>query len=171
MARIGVIGGGVVGISCALALLDDRHAVTVFDPGPPGEGASWASCGSRRRSEPCPDLRERRVRHNTLPKRSGDRRRCRVRRPGCLSELGACGYPGGKGQTCSSRFAHDARPKAYGQSAAYLRYQADHWRIQKSRERDLRDRARSTWSNACRNDRPVGERYRCEQTAEQRSLV
>ncbi|MFV0474738.1 MAG: NAD(P)/FAD-dependent oxidoreductase [Pikeienuella sp.] len=40
-----VIGGGVVGISCALALRADGHEVTVLEPGPVGEGASWASCG------------------------------------------------------------------------------------------------------------------------------
>jgi D-amino-acid dehydrogenase len=40
-----VIGGGVVGISCALSLQADGHDVTVLEPGPVGEGASWASCG------------------------------------------------------------------------------------------------------------------------------
>ncbi|MEL6376328.1 MAG: FAD-binding oxidoreductase [Pseudomonadota bacterium] len=40
-----VIGGGVVGISCALALLEDDCKVTVLEPGNIGEGASWASCG------------------------------------------------------------------------------------------------------------------------------
>ncbi|MEM7317931.1 MAG: FAD-dependent oxidoreductase [Pseudomonadota bacterium] len=43
--HIAVIGGGVVGISCALSLQADGHSVTVLDPGPIGEGASWASCG------------------------------------------------------------------------------------------------------------------------------
>ena len=45
MSRIVVIGGGVVGISCALALQEDGHSVTVLDPGPVGAGASAASCG------------------------------------------------------------------------------------------------------------------------------
>lgn len=45
MKHVVVIGGGVVGISCALSLLDDGHDVTVLDPGAVGEGASWASCG------------------------------------------------------------------------------------------------------------------------------
>ncbi|MBC6442399.1 MAG: FAD-dependent oxidoreductase [Rhodobacteraceae bacterium] len=45
MPRILVIGGGVVGISCALGLLEDGHDVTVLDPGPIGAGASAASCG------------------------------------------------------------------------------------------------------------------------------
>ncbi|MEM7732574.1 MAG: FAD-binding oxidoreductase [Pseudomonadota bacterium] len=40
-----VIGGGVVGISCALALQADGRDVTVIEPGPVGQGASWASCG------------------------------------------------------------------------------------------------------------------------------
>ncbi|MEO0773867.1 MAG: FAD-binding oxidoreductase [Pseudomonadota bacterium] len=40
-----VIGGGVVGISTALALQDDGREVTVIEPGPVGQGASWASCG------------------------------------------------------------------------------------------------------------------------------
>jgi D-amino-acid dehydrogenase len=43
MAKVVVVGGGVVGISCALALQADGHAVSVVEP--VGEGASWASCG------------------------------------------------------------------------------------------------------------------------------
>ncbi|SDW96507.1 D-amino-acid dehydrogenase [Ruegeria halocynthiae] len=45
MAQVVVIGGGVVGISCALTLQSQGHDVTVVEPGPVGEGASWASCG------------------------------------------------------------------------------------------------------------------------------
>lgn len=45
MTQIAVIGGGVVGMSCALALQADGHEVSVIEPGPVGEGASWASCG------------------------------------------------------------------------------------------------------------------------------
>ena len=45
MARVVVIGGGIVGISCALTLQSQGHEVTVVEPGPVGEGASWASCG------------------------------------------------------------------------------------------------------------------------------
>lgn len=45
MKRIVVIGGGIVGMSCALAVQQDGHQVTVLDPGPLGHGASWASCG------------------------------------------------------------------------------------------------------------------------------
>ncbi|MCB4456859.1 NAD(P)/FAD-dependent oxidoreductase [Leisingera sp. McT4-56] len=45
MKRVVIAGGGVAGISCALALQADGHGVTVLEPGPVGEGASWASCG------------------------------------------------------------------------------------------------------------------------------
>ncbi|MCP5086125.1 MAG: FAD-binding oxidoreductase [Rhodobacteraceae bacterium] len=45
MKQVVVIGGGVIGISCALAAQAEGHRVTVLEPGPVGEGASWASCG------------------------------------------------------------------------------------------------------------------------------
>ena len=45
MKRVVIAGGGVVGISCALSLQAEGHSVTVLEPGPVGEGASWASCG------------------------------------------------------------------------------------------------------------------------------
>ncbi|WP_299669307.1 FAD-binding oxidoreductase [uncultured Ruegeria sp.] len=45
MSRVVVIGGGIVGVSCALTLQSKGHDVTVVEPGPVGEGASWASCG------------------------------------------------------------------------------------------------------------------------------
>ena len=54
MANIIVIGGGVVGISCALELQSDGHKVTVIDRDPAGEGACWASCGSIAVSEVIP---------------------------------------------------------------------------------------------------------------------
>ncbi|WP_114088636.1 FAD-binding oxidoreductase [Thalassospira profundimaris] len=54
MQKVIVIGGGVVGISCALKLQDDGYDVTVLEPGQPGEGASWASCGSIAVSEVVP---------------------------------------------------------------------------------------------------------------------
>jgi D-amino-acid dehydrogenase len=38
-----VIGAGVVGVSCALALQRDGHGVTVLDRGAPGEGASFGN--------------------------------------------------------------------------------------------------------------------------------
>ncbi|MEM8497664.1 MAG: FAD-dependent oxidoreductase [Pseudomonadota bacterium] len=54
MERIVVIGGGVIGITCALQLQHDGYQVTVLDPGAAGEGASWASCGSIAVSEVIP---------------------------------------------------------------------------------------------------------------------
>lgn len=54
MADIIVIGGGVVGISCALELQSDGHKVTVIDRDPAGEDACWASCGSIAVSEVIP---------------------------------------------------------------------------------------------------------------------
>jgi D-amino-acid dehydrogenase len=54
MANIIVIGGGVVGISCALELQSDGCKVTVIDRDPAGEGACWASCGSIAVSEVIP---------------------------------------------------------------------------------------------------------------------
>ena len=43
--RITVVGAGIVGISCALNLLRDGHAVTVVDRAPPGEGCSQGNAG------------------------------------------------------------------------------------------------------------------------------
>ncbi len=45
MAHVLVIGGGVIGICCALELQNDGHTVTVIDRDAPGEGACSASCG------------------------------------------------------------------------------------------------------------------------------
>ncbi len=45
MSRVVVIGGGVVGLCCAIALLDDAHAVTIVEPGRPG-GEQSASYGN-----------------------------------------------------------------------------------------------------------------------------
>ena len=45
MARIAVVGAGVVGLSCAFHLLGDGHAVTVFDPDPDGDKCSWGNAG------------------------------------------------------------------------------------------------------------------------------
>ncbi len=42
--QVVVIGGGIVGVCCALALRRDGHAVTVLDP-TPGEGASKSNAG------------------------------------------------------------------------------------------------------------------------------
>ena len=45
MNRVVVIGGGVVGLACAIELLRDGHAVTVVEPGSPG-GEQSASYGN-----------------------------------------------------------------------------------------------------------------------------
>jgi D-amino-acid dehydrogenase len=43
--HVTVVGAGIVGISCALYLQRDGHAVTVLDPAGPGEGASRSNAG------------------------------------------------------------------------------------------------------------------------------
>ena len=43
--RVVIIGGGVVGVCCALQLQRDGRAVTIVERNPPGEGTAWASCG------------------------------------------------------------------------------------------------------------------------------
>ena len=43
--RVAVVGAGIVGISTALFLQRDGHAVTVLDPRPPGHGASAGCAG------------------------------------------------------------------------------------------------------------------------------
>lgn len=45
MARIVVIGGGVVGLACAIALADDGHRVTLLDSATSREAASWGNAG------------------------------------------------------------------------------------------------------------------------------
>lgn len=42
---IAVIGAGLVGSACALALAADGHRVTLFDPDPPGAGTSSGNAG------------------------------------------------------------------------------------------------------------------------------
>lgn len=42
---IAVIGGGIVGLSCALFLQDEGHRVTLVDPREPGEGTSFGNAG------------------------------------------------------------------------------------------------------------------------------
>lgn len=46
MARIAVIGAGVVGLAASLALAEDGHAVTVFDRDPEGDKCSWGNAGA-----------------------------------------------------------------------------------------------------------------------------
>lgn len=44
--RIGIIGGGVIGLACARRLQQDGHRVTVHDPKPASrDGAAWGSAG------------------------------------------------------------------------------------------------------------------------------
>lgn len=43
--RLAVVGGGIVGLACALRLQADGHAVTVFDDDAPGQAASWGNAG------------------------------------------------------------------------------------------------------------------------------
>ncbi|MEA2733263.1 MAG: D-amino-acid dehydrogenase [Acetobacteraceae bacterium] len=45
MSRVVVIGGGVVGLACAIELLRDGHGVTIVEPGSPG-GEQAASYGN-----------------------------------------------------------------------------------------------------------------------------
>ncbi|WP_322045652.1 FAD-dependent oxidoreductase [Paraburkholderia sp. J67] len=46
MAEVAVIGAGFVGLSCAFWLMRDGHAVTLYDPLGPGEGASYGNAGT-----------------------------------------------------------------------------------------------------------------------------
>lgn len=43
--QVAVIGAGIVGISCALHLQRDGHAVTLLDPKPPGTATSFGNAG------------------------------------------------------------------------------------------------------------------------------
>ena len=45
MPDVAVIGAGVVGVACARALQRDGHRVTIYDPEPPGRGASFGNAG------------------------------------------------------------------------------------------------------------------------------
>ena len=42
---VAIIGAGLVGCACALALAADGHRVTIFDPDPPGAGTSSGNAG------------------------------------------------------------------------------------------------------------------------------
>ncbi len=45
MARIGIIGAGIVGLNCAHWLREDGHEVTVIDRDPRGDKCSWGNAG------------------------------------------------------------------------------------------------------------------------------
>ncbi len=45
MARIAVIGAGIVGLACAFHLRADGHEITVIDPAPEGDKCSWGNAG------------------------------------------------------------------------------------------------------------------------------
>ena len=45
MSRVAVIGGGAVGVACAIELLRDGHGVCIVEPGVPG-GEQSASYGN-----------------------------------------------------------------------------------------------------------------------------
>jgi glycine/D-amino acid oxidase-like deaminating enzyme len=45
-ADIAIIGAGVVGMTCALALLHQGRGVTLFDPNAPGSGCSYGNAGT-----------------------------------------------------------------------------------------------------------------------------
>ncbi|MCJ2183588.1 FAD-dependent oxidoreductase, partial [Novosphingobium sp. 1949] len=45
MAHVAIVGGGVVGLSCAVALLDAGHRVTLVDADRAGDAASWGNAG------------------------------------------------------------------------------------------------------------------------------
>ena len=45
MAAVHVVGGGVVGLSCAWALSRNGHDVTVVAPDPGRDGAGWVAAG------------------------------------------------------------------------------------------------------------------------------
>ena len=54
MARIVVIGGGIVGLACAHELAADGHAVSVLDRDPDGDKCSWGNAGGIGVSEVIP---------------------------------------------------------------------------------------------------------------------
>lgn len=54
MARIAVIGAGVIGLACALRLSEAGHAVTVIDPAPDGDKCSWGNAGGIAMTEVAP---------------------------------------------------------------------------------------------------------------------
>ncbi|MEL6258113.1 MAG: FAD-dependent oxidoreductase [Pseudomonadota bacterium] len=45
VARIQIVGAGIIGLSCAWRLVNAGHSVCVVDTARPGRGASWAAAG------------------------------------------------------------------------------------------------------------------------------
>ena len=45
LPRIAIAGAGIIGLSCALELARRGATLTLYDPNPPGRGASWAAAG------------------------------------------------------------------------------------------------------------------------------
>ena len=45
MARVAVVGAGIVGLACAFHLHADGHDVVLFDPAPDGDKCSWGNAG------------------------------------------------------------------------------------------------------------------------------
>ena len=43
--HIGIVGGGIIGLSCAWYALRSGHTVTLFDAAPEAREASWAAAG------------------------------------------------------------------------------------------------------------------------------
>src|SRR5687767_5330348 len=54
MARVAVIGAGVVGLACAAQLKTRGHDVTLIDPAGPGEGCSLGNAGCLSRASCVP---------------------------------------------------------------------------------------------------------------------
>ena len=52
--RIAIVGAGMIGVSCALFLQQDGHAVTLIDPNEPGSGTSYGNAGSISQSSVIP---------------------------------------------------------------------------------------------------------------------
>ena len=54
MAKVTVIGAGVVGLACAAKLVQEQHQVTIIDPRPPGEYCSFGNAGCLSRASIVP---------------------------------------------------------------------------------------------------------------------
>ena len=54
MAKVTVIGAGIVGLACSAKLVQQHHQVTVLDPRPPGEYCSFGNAGCLSRASIVP---------------------------------------------------------------------------------------------------------------------